>query len=273
MRNLRTIRIFLAIIFFVAAVAFLCIGPQVHPMAKVAESVQIIPSAISVTLGATIFWLIATFFLGRVYCSTVCPVGTLQDAALWVRNKLSRGKPKKFRYKDASKWRYHILAVYMICLIIGLVGIPYLIEPWNIMRNMAAAVRPSDLQYTWDTLWVGATTGIVAGLVSFVLLIIAGAFFGRDFCNVVCPIGNALGLMSNYTMMHIEIDPDKCTGCLKCEEVCRGSCIKVVGRHVDNSRCIRCFDCLKVCDDDAIRFQTNKNRAATPLMRKKTRNA
>ena len=61
---------------------------------------------------------------------------------------------------------------------------------------------------------------------------------------------------------------DRCTGCLKCEEACPANCIKAVSRYVDNTRCVRCFDCLHVCGDDAIHYQPNRNRPATPLMRK-----
>lgn len=271
MKNLRTFRIFLAVMFFVAAVAYLCIGVGVHPMAGIAEKVQIIPSTISTCMGAIIIWLPATFAFGRVYCSTVCPVGTLQDVGLRLRRRLRRKHPSGFRYKSAHRLRCHVAIVYTICLVAGLAGVPYLIEPWNIMRNIASSIHPSATALTWGTLWVGTATGIVAGLVSLVLLLISGFFFGRDFCNIVCPVGTALGLADGHTLMHIEIDPDKCTGCMKCEEVCRASCVKVVGRHVDNSRCVRCFDCLKVCEEDAIRFQSNRNRAATPLMRRKAR--
>jgi len=271
MKNLRTIRILLAILFFVAAVAYLCIGPGMRHIVGVSERVQIIPSVIATCIGATAFWLLATFALGRVYCSTVCPIGTLQDIALRVRRHIPWMKPLRFRYKPALQIRYHIAAIYLICLILGLVGIPYLIEPWNIMRNIAASIRPSAVEMTWGTLWVGAATGIVAGIVSLLLILVSGFLFGRDFCNTVCPIGTGLGLLHQSNLMHIEINPDRCTGCLKCEEICRASCIKVTGRLVDNSRCVRCFDCIKVCDEEAIRLQSNRNRAATPLLRRKAR--
>lgn len=267
MRNLKVIRIFLAILFLAAAVAYLAVGPHVHSMAKVSERVQIIPSAITVTLGATIVWLLATFLFGRIYCTTVCPVGTLQDLMLPLRHKFKRNSA--FRWKPALSVRYHVAIVYAICLMAGVAGIPFLIEPWNIMRNIVSAVNPSATAETWMTLAVGGATGIAAGIVSLLLLLVAGFFFGRDFCNTVCPLGTGMGLLSSATLYHIEIDPDRCTSCLKCEDVCRASCIKVVSRYVDNSRCVRCFDCLYVCEDDAIHFQKNHNRRMTPLMRKK----
>lgn len=268
MRNLRVIRIFLSVIFFAAAVAYLFIGPTVHPMAEASERVQIIPSAIAVTLGATLVWLFITFLFGRVYCSTVCPVGTLQDIALRLRNMNPKWR-KRFSWKSGKRIRYHIAAVYLICLMAGVAGVPYLLEPWNIMRNIASTIRLSAIQETWLTLGIGGAAGIAGGLVSILLLTLAGAWKGRDFCNTVCPIGTGLGLLNGATLYQIEIDPDRCTGCLKCEDVCRASCIKVVGRYVDNSRCVRCFDCLHACEDDAIRFQKNRNQRATPLLRKK----
>ena len=115
---------------------------------------------------------------------------------------------------------------------------------------------------------VGTAVGVVAGIVSALLILICAVFTGRGFCNTVCPIGTALSIIEPHCIFHIEIDPDRCTGCLKCEEACPANCIKAVSRYVDNTRCVRCFDCLHVCGDDAIRYQPNRNRPATPLMRK-----
>ncbi|MBD5269105.1 MAG: 4Fe-4S binding protein [Bacteroides sp.] len=267
MRNLKVIRIFLATLFFVATVAYLFLGPQVHPMAVSARSVQIIPSAIAVSLGAIIVWLPATFLFGRVYCSTVCPVGTLQDFMLPLRRRLMRHP--RFRWRNAKSLRYHIAVIYLLALLAGVMVVPFVIEPWNIMRNIASVVRLSAIQESWLTLGIGGLTGICAGIVSLVALLFAGVLFGREFCNTVCPIGTGLGILSNASLYRIEIDPDKCVSCLECEDICRASCVKVVSRYVDNSRCVRCFDCLKVCKHDAIRFQQGRNRTATPLMRKK----
>lgn len=264
MRNLRVIRIFLATLFFVAAVAYLFIGPQVHPMAVVAPRAQILPSAIAVSLGAILVWLPATFLFGRVYCSTVCPVGSLLDLTLPLRRRFKQSPD--FRWKNPWKWRYTIALIYLACLVGGVWAVAYIVEPWNIMRNIASIVRPDAVEESWLTLGVGSLTGICAGIISLILLFCAGFFLGRDFCNTVCPIGTGLGIVSSASLYHIEIDPDRCTGCLKCEDVCPASCIQVKTRRVDNTRCVRCFDCLQKCEENAIRFQPNRNQRATPLM-------
>lgn len=272
MSSLRTIRILLATLFFVASVAFLCIGPGVHPMARMAETAQVVPSAIAVCIGATAFWLAISFLFGRIYCATVCPIGTLQDLGLRARRATAsvrhRQQPR-FRYRQRRRWRTDIMIGYIICLLLGFVGVPWLLEPWNMMRNISSAVNPSAVSQTWATLGYGAAVGVTAGIASLLLMLLWGALAGRRFCTDICPLGTLMGALDSRTLMHIEIDPDKCSGCLKCEEICRAQCIKVTGRHVDNSRCVRCFDCLHICPDDAIHFQPDRNRPATPLLRKK----
>lgn len=267
MRQLRIFRIFLATIFFIASVAYLAIGAHVHPMAVVSEKAQIILSAVAVSIGATLAWLILTFLLGRVYCSTVCPIGTLSDVFIRIRRKIP-ALNHEFRYRERSRWSVHILIVYIISLLIGAGVIPFIVEPWNMMRNMASTVNPSATSVTWGTLGIGIGAGIICGLITFLFIAIFALLYGRRFCTDICPLGTALGLLHEHTIYHIEINPDKCISCGECEKICRASCIKTVSRFVDNSRCIRCFDCLAVCPNDAIRYQPNRNRPASPLMRK-----
>lgn len=273
MRGLRTIRIILSVVFLVTSVAFLVFGSYASPLARLSEKVQIIPSLLATTMGVTIVWIVISFLLGRIYCSTVCPIGTLQDIILKFRRKLP-GFNRPYTYHPPRKVRYHILIIYIVCLILGVTAIPYWIEPWNIMRNICSTVNPDAIATTWLTLGIGIGAGMAAGIVSAILLFICAIFTGRGFCTTICPIGTALGALDDMglTLYHIEIDPDKCINCMKCEEVCKSQCVKVAGRIVDNSRCVRCFDCLAVCPNDAIRFQAGNNRRANPLFRKQATN-
>lgn len=265
MKQLRIIRIILAALFFLGAVAYLAIGLPVNHALKFIEKFQIIATSISLSLGAIIVWLVITLLFGRIYCATVCPIGTLQDLFCKGR-RLIRPLNKPFRYRPGSKMRYYILGAYIFCIIAGVAAVPFWIEPWSIMRNICGDIHPSAEKIEWVRMGVGVTYGIIAGVVSFILLLIVALLTGRGFCTDICPVGTALGCFSNFTLYHIEIDPDRCINCMKCEDVCPSQCIKVVSRVVDNSRCVRCFDCGHVCPNDAIRMQINRNRRMNPML-------
>lgn len=273
MNGLRTLRIILAVIFLAASVGALFIPGGFVPQNGLAWRVQIVPSALGATLGATLFWIVMSFIAGRIYCSTVCPIGTLSDLTLWLRRRVSK-KPVVFSYKEPIRLGWErltlstqILILYMLSLIFGLLVVCYVLEPWNMLRNLASVVNPEATSMTWGRLGIGSGIGVVAGIVSVGGMLVWSWFSGRLFCNTVCPIGCVLGATGNMQLFHIEIDPGKCINCMKCEEVCPAECVKVVSRYVDNHRCVRCFDCLQVCPNDAIRIQANRNRPATPLMK------
>ncbi len=262
---MRSFRIMLALVMLFASLLWLLLGSSAPVYAIISEQAQIIPSAIQASLGATAMWIIATLLFGRIYCATVCPVGTLQDIVVWSRRKID---PKKtFRFVEGSKVRYIVLFAYLGSLVAGILAVGYAIEPWNIMRNAASAVRPADTSMTWGSIGISVGIGALAGLVALAAILLWAWKDGRGFCTNVCPIGTALGCLHSQSLMHIAIDPDKCISCMKCEDICPSKCIKVEKRLVDNSRCIRCFDCTDVCPNDAIHFQLNRNRnRQTPLM-------
>ncbi|MEE1022751.1 MAG: 4Fe-4S binding protein [Muribaculaceae bacterium] len=267
MKNLRKTRLILAGLFLVLSVAYVFAGGWAGRLGTLSFRSQIIPSMISVALGATLFWLVITIIYGRIYCATVCPAGTLIDIASRLRRFLPASR-RRYRYRPRRQARYHILAVYAICLIAGITVVPALIEPWNIFANIAAVARPDASALAAAGLGIGAATGIAAGAASLLAMAAVSVLWGREFCNTVCPVGTVLSIAGSNAAYRIEIDPDRCTGCLICEDVCPAGCVKVVGRYVDDQRCVRCMKCVDSCPDGAIRWQSGRNRAATPLMKR-----
>lgn len=273
MSRLKTIRIILATIFLVASLALLFIGPRAGAWTYISVKTQIIPSALAATAGATAFWLIITIICGRVYCSTVCPIGAAMTLVIPLRRK-------GFTYRPSAGIGWTILIAYIFCICIGITAAAWILEPWNIVASASAAIRPDNAADTWATInintpqqlsFIADTSialliGIASGILSFAGIIIWTLISGRIFCTDICPIGTALGAVSQFSLYHIDIDPDKCINCMKCEDVCQAGCIKVKDRYIDNTRCLRCFDCLKACPNEAIRLQRNRNKRQTPLM-------
>ncbi|WP_419787463.1 ATP-binding protein [Pseudodesulfovibrio sp.] len=74
-----------------------------------------------------------------------------------------------------------------------------------------------------------------------------------------------LHLLLNPTVNHTEefrsgneakIDPEKCTGCGRCEELCRFEAVKQEGDvfHIDPMHCEGCKVCVALCPAEAIEF-------------------
>lgn len=266
MKSLKHIRVVLSLIFLFEAGAFIICGASAPHHTAMSERTQILPSAIAIAtaMGATLVWILLTLALGRIYCSTVCPLGTLQD--LIIRGRfIAAGHEPQFRFRDSGLHRisrFNILLIYAILMTAFGAAVASCLEPWNWFRNLLLIPR---------LLVAGLTIGSVWAIVSALILLIFSLLRGRDFCNTLCPVGAALSYLSTNAVMHIELNPDKCDSCLRCEEACKASCISIKERRVDNDRCIRCFNCINVCPCDAIRFQYNRNNVATPLFRSSRR--
>ncbi len=98
----RKIRIALAAIFFVGiTLLFVGIGRDGWGwMAKL----QFLPSVLALNLAVVAAILLATFLLGRIYCSVICPMGVFQDLILWLRRTGGKRfkKQKSFSYVKAD---------------------------------------------------------------------------------------------------------------------------------------------------------------------------
>ncbi len=58
------------------------------------------------------------------------------------------------------------------------------------------------------------------------------------------------------SLIHFEIDPEKCVGCTACARNCPVTCISGVRKEthiIDQLRCIKCGKCFEVCRFSAVK--------------------
>ncbi|MCP4753870.1 MAG: 4Fe-4S dicluster domain-containing protein, partial [Proteobacteria bacterium] len=99
-------------------------------------------------------------------------------------------------------------------------------------------------------------------LLFFVGLLLLSLFYGRMYCNLICPVGTLLGLISRFSLFGFAIDADKCKACDRCAKSCKAGCIdggkdgggQSDGPDLDPTRCVACFNCLEACRKSAIRY-------------------
>ena len=266
---LRKVRIALASVFFLLITLLLAgIGQQWWAWTA---KLQFLPACLALNVGVIVAIVLLTLVFGRIYCSVICPLGVWQDIVIWVRRMLgkhqrkafakraarakAKGKPapknrfphliKHFGYKKEHKLlRYGVLALFILCIVLGLQVIVALIAPYSAYGRMVqSVVEPS-----------GWAVPLVA-LVTFVGITCLAWTEGREWCSSVCPVGTTLGLISRFSIFRISIDSSKCNECGRCHRGCKTSCIDGAAKTLDRSRCIACFDCIYRCKGGAISYK------------------
>ncbi|NCC24736.1 MAG: 4Fe-4S dicluster domain-containing protein [Deltaproteobacteria bacterium] len=236
---------------------------------------------ITAALGATgwVIVVVLTVLLGRVYCSTICPLGTFQDLTGYVARKKEAKKRFEFS-RPHNGLRYGILTLTVILFVFGNGFLLNLLDPFSgFGRILSNIVRPAVLALNngaailleamgvhslylvhWGPV---APLSVAVALATMALVIWLSARRGRLYCNTVCPVGALLGLLSRFSFLRIGIDPDSCRGCRACERACKAGCINLETKTVDVGRCVACYNCLAVCRDKALRFEVRWPRRSS----------
>lgn len=276
---LRKIRIVVSLLFlFFTSILFLDITNilpsqffgYVTFLQFVPSSIKFLSLLILSSIGFIVILILALLF-GRVYCSSICPIGTIQDISSYLARKIK--KKKKFVYSKEKFWlRYSILILVIAPIFFGNLFLVNLLDPYSnfgriltqifnpvvtLINNVAAftlekfdiyLLYPIEIKnsYLWLT---------VFPLVFFIIIIHLSYTRGRLYCNTICPVGTLLGFVSKFTIFKLKIDKPSCEGCGICARVCKSECIDKETKEIDSSRCVACYNCLDVCPSDSINYQ------------------
>ncbi|WP_372880712.1 quinol dehydrogenase ferredoxin subunit NapH [Psychromonas sp.] len=195
-------------------------------------------------LGAAI---VVVFYLvvgGRVFCSWVCPVNLITDAAAWLRRKLDLRKEKVL----SNRWRYWILAMVMILPVFtGVLS-------WELINPVSAFHR--GLFFGMGMAWI----------VFFMLFLFDLLAVENGWCSHLCPMGAFYSLINRFSLIKVDAkDREKCTNCLDCFSVCPEPAILQgpvhgqkhnIGTLVKDITCTNCGRCVDVCAVNVFKITT-----------------
>jgi formate hydrogenlyase subunit 6/NADH:ubiquinone oxidoreductase subunit I len=278
-RRLKILRVGVALVFLtLIALVFLDFHNLVAPfVAKGVLYLQFVPSLLqymnTAALGAAGFIVIVilTVLFGRIYCSTLCPLGILQDVIGFVVRK--KRKRRGFHFSEPhNALRYFILLVTVLLLLSGSGLLVNILDPFSsfgritsnlfrpvvlFLNNLAAVMLEQWGVYTLPRVrWAVFASGAASVSMATLLLVVwLAATRGRLYCNTVCPVGTLLGLFTRISWLRIDINQDVCKGCKLCEDVCKAGCIDSRQKMVDSSRCVSCYNCLAICQRNGLRFE------------------
>ena len=271
---LRKLRICLAVIMItLITLLFLGIGFKVNLWAGWAAKIQFLPALLALNFGVLAVLVIITLLFGRIYCSVVCPLGIMQDCFSWLGGK---AKKNRFSYAKEHKWlRYSVLAIFVICLILGFAPVTTLLAPYSaygrivnnlfkplydLLNNWLASIDASHDRYNFSEVqvWMRSVTTFVVAVLTLLILAVLAWRHGRSYCNAICPVGTILSFFSRFSLFRVRFDEDRCKKCGLCEKNCKARAIDFKAGAVDYSRCVVCGDCLDKCKFDALHYSTRK---------------
>ena len=138
--------------------------------------------------------LLAALFWGRIFCSSVCPLGAVQELIAFKNLKISDRFEHIF-----GLFRFFWLGIGIFCVAVGLGYIVCRYDPFVAF------------------FWYGGMYPVLI----FGFIVLAVCFFiGRPFCRFMCPYGALLGACGSVAARKVSITPGRCDQCKLCEHVC-----------------------------------------------------
>lgn len=269
---MRKARILLSVVFFGLIAFYFLDFAEILPNGfhRLAH-VQFVPALVSLSFMTLAVLIAITLIFGRIYCSTVCPMGVFQDIVTWISKKTA-GRKKRFRYSPARTLvRWGVVGLTAVAFLCGFTVLLGLLDPYSAFGRMTVNVfKPVYMlgnnllesifsrfgNYTFYQVDASllSVSSFVIGLITFLLIGFLAWRYGRIWCNTMCPVGTLLGFLSRFSLLKVRIDADKCNHCGLCATKCKAACIDSKAQAIDYSRCVDCFDCLDACKQQALQY-------------------
>ncbi len=173
------------------------------------------------------FVVVSTVLWGRLYCGRICAFGALTQLMDAVVPKRIRVDVPPAIERRAVLVKYGVLAV-----VVG--------------YYVATKDLASPVQYA-EPFWMFSLFGTTAMWIALGLLLAATVFVRNVYCRFLCPVGAALGILSNLTVFRIK-RWSECNTCKICEKTCEWGAIR--GPKILKTECVRCDDCERLYLDE-----------------------
>jgi NAD-dependent dihydropyrimidine dehydrogenase PreA subunit len=185
------------------------IGAIQHVTSAVFVSEFVLPAAVLLFF---LLPLVLALFAGRVFCSSVCPLGAIQDVVLVRPLKVPR-----WLELGLGLLAYTYLGVAVLFAATGAGYVICRYDPFVAIFRTGGSL----LRFLYDP--ANASVEIAGSAPMFVLggcLLFIALFVGRPYCRFLCPYGVLLRHLSKVSLGHARITPDECVQCKLCEDAC-----------------------------------------------------
>jgi len=200
--------------------------------------------AVDLLIGVGVAVTFYLFIGGRAFCSWVCPVNMITDAANFLRRKLQIDRIQGVKQPASRNMRYWILALSLIIsTVMGVTAFEF-ISPISMVHR-------------------GIIFGLGFGWAAMLIIFLFDLFVLKNgWCGHICPLGAFYSIIGKFSLIRVHHIEENCTLCMQCKEVCpEHQVLHMIGKKslpVLSGECTNCARCIEVCDDDALEFSIRK---------------
>ena len=190
--------------------------------------------------------IVLAFYLlvgGRVFCSWVCPVNLVTDAASWLRERIGI----KGGAHVSRETRYWILAMTLVlALATGTLA-------WEL-------INPVSMFHRGVIFGIGAAWAVILAVFLFDLFVMKDGW-----CGHLCPMGAFYSLLGKVSLARtVAVKRAACNDCMDCFAICpEPQVIRPALKGIDGAgpvilaaNCTNCGRCIDVCSKDVFSFGT-----------------
>ena len=179
----------------------------------------------------SVFVLIITAFLGRVFCSWFCPLGSSFDFLGFL-------KRDKFFFKTKKLKNIKIFILLSLIILLYIFGIQlfFIFDPIIVLTQ--------SLTFIW------------IGKLPYILIVFLGLsliFSSRFYCQNLCPLGALFSIFSKFRILNRKVE--NCDKCLLCYKKCPAFAIDENIDSYYKRECLTCFKCKDTCPKKGVRFR------------------
>jgi polyferredoxin len=187
--------------------------------------------------------VLLTIVSRRVFCSWICPVGTVSEGLLHLARKRgigthqsggASGIPVSRAWDSRLRWlRFPILLGILLLTFYTGELIFRSVDPYYILFSF----------HGHDVFW---WSYIVIGVILVTIFIIPMAW-----CRYLCPLGGALWPVSRFGLLRLHRGKT-CIDCRKCDAVCPQGIAVSSADSIVSGECTLCLECRRTCPVDGV---------------------
>ena len=228
---------------------FLDFVPMSDPYATLQMLVAGAVLSVDLLIGVAVITMFYLLIGGRAFCSWVCPVNMITDAANFLRRTFEFDRVQGQKQPASRNIRYWILALSLvISFVMGITAFEF-ISPISMVHR-------------------GIIFGLGFGWAAMLIIFLFDLFVLKNgWCGHICPLGGFYSLLGKFSLIRVQHYEENCTLCMKCKTICpEPQVLHMIGKDtlpVLSGECVNCARCIEVCDDDALEFSIRnlaKNR-------------